>query len=67
MAVSISGFRASVWILILRNIGQKSYYSLGAFAKLQNGIISFVMCVCPLGAAQFPLEEFSLKLIFEIF
>jgi len=36
MAVSKSGFGASVWILILRNIGQKSYYFLGAFAKLQK-------------------------------
>ena len=44
---------------------------LGAFAKLQNATISFVMSVrpsvCPHRVIRLPLDGFSLNLIFEFF
>jgi len=40
---------------------------LGAFAKLRNAIISFVMSVCPHGTTRLPLDGFSWNLVFEYF
>jgi hypothetical protein len=40
---------------------------LGAFAKLRNATISFVMSVCPQGTTRLPLDRFSWNLIFEDF
>jgi len=48
---------------------------LGAFAKLWNAIVIFVISVCPSirpsarphGTARFPLDGFSWNLVFEYF
>jgi hypothetical protein len=40
---------------------------IGAFAKLRNATVSFVMSVCPHGTTRHPLDGFSLNLILEDF
>ena len=40
-------------------VTSKCSYFLGAFAKLRNATVSFVMSVCPHGTTRLPLDGFS--------
>ena len=58
---------SGTWTFQATNVVYFNTTFSGAFVKLRNATISFVMCVCPHGTTRLPVDVFSLIRYLSIF